>query len=65
MGVRSKTKFEVPMYEGNLNDVELIDWINVMDKHFEYENMFDDKNVLEHQALMVHHTSLECSRSRD
>ena len=48
MGVRSKTKFEVPMYEGNLNDVELIDWINVMDKNFEYENMYDDKNVLEH-----------------
>lgn len=33
------------MYEGNLNLEKLIDWISVMDKYFDYENVDEDKKV--------------------
>lgn len=33
------------MYAGSLDGEELIDWINTMDKYFEYENLADDKKV--------------------
>jgi hypothetical protein len=45
MGVSSRPKMEVPMYEGNLNVDELMDWISAMDKYFEYENVADEKKV--------------------
>jgi len=34
---------EIPMYEGSLNTEELIDWINSLDKYFDYEEETDDK----------------------
>jgi hypothetical protein len=34
-----RPKMEVPMYEGNLNVHELLDWINSMDKYFDYEEV--------------------------
>ena len=30
-------KVDVPLYEGNLNMEELMDWINSLDKYFEFE----------------------------
>jgi hypothetical protein len=45
MGVISRPRMEVPMYEGNLNVDELMDWISTMDKYFEYENVADEKKV--------------------
>jgi hypothetical protein len=45
MGVSSRPKMEVPMYEGNLNMDELMDWINTMDKYFEYENIAEKEKV--------------------
>jgi hypothetical protein len=35
--VGSMPKIEVPMYEGNLNVDELLEWINSIDKYFNYE----------------------------
>jgi hypothetical protein len=35
----AKTKIEVPMYEGNLEVEELLDWVCVMDKYFDYEDI--------------------------
>jgi hypothetical protein len=43
MGTR--TKMEVPMYEGNLNVEELLDWISALDKYFDYEEIDDEKKV--------------------
>ena len=43
MGVSSRPRMEVPLYEGNLNVDELMDWINTLDKYFEYENAPDEK----------------------
>lgn len=35
----------VPIYQGGLNPEELIDWINSMEKFFDYEETKDDKKV--------------------
>jgi hypothetical protein len=41
----ARAKIEVPMYEGNLDVEELLDWIRYMDKHFNYEDVDEEKNV--------------------
>jgi hypothetical protein len=45
--VGTKPNMEVPMYEGNLNVDELLDWINAMDKYFDYEEV-DEENKVKH-----------------
>ena len=35
MKASSRQRVEVPMYEGNLNVEELMDWINALNKYFE------------------------------
>jgi hypothetical protein len=45
--VGARPKMEVPMYEGNLNVEELLDWINAMDKYFDYEDI-DEENKVKH-----------------
>jgi hypothetical protein len=35
----------VETYDGNLNAKELIDWINTLDKYFDYEEVEEVKNV--------------------
>jgi hypothetical protein len=43
LGCRSK--IEVPMYEGNLDVEELLDWIRSMDKYFDYEDVDEERRV--------------------
>jgi hypothetical protein len=43
LGTREKK--EVPMYEGNLNVEELLDWISDFNKYFDYEEIDDEKKV--------------------
>ena len=45
LGVGSKPKLEVPMYEGSLDAKELINWISAMNKYFEYENVANEKKI--------------------
>jgi hypothetical protein len=33
-----REKIEIPMYEGNLDIEEFLDWIRAMDKYFDYES---------------------------
>ena len=40
-----RAKIEVPMYEGNLDVEELLEWISSMDKHFDYEDVDEEKKV--------------------
>jgi hypothetical protein len=40
-----RTKIEVPMYEGNLDSEELLDWIISMDKYFDYEDVDEEIKV--------------------
>jgi hypothetical protein len=41
----ARAKIEVPMYEGNLYVEELLDWIRSMEKHFDYEDVNEEKRV--------------------
>jgi hypothetical protein len=43
VGVRPKV--EVPIYEGNLNVEEFIDWINSLDNFFDYEDVDEEKKL--------------------
>jgi hypothetical protein len=40
-----RAKIEVPMYEGNLDAEEMLEWIMFMDKHFDYEDVNEEKKV--------------------
>ena len=45
LGSTSKPRIEVSAFAGGLNPEELIDWINEMNKCFDYEDMAEDKRV--------------------
>jgi hypothetical protein len=36
---------EVPMYEGNLDPEELLDWIRSKEKYFEYEYVDEERRM--------------------
>jgi hypothetical protein len=36
---------DIPMYEGNLDVEELLDWFRDLDKYFDYEDIKEDKKV--------------------
>ena len=40
-----RPKPEVPAYQGGLDANELLDWINEMDKFFDYDDRDDEKKV--------------------
>ena len=39
----SKTKMDIPTYEGSLNAEDLLDWIRALDTYFDYEDIEEDK----------------------
>ena len=41
MGARAK--MDIPVYEGNLDVEELLDWIRALDTYFDYEDVEEDK----------------------
>jgi DNA-binding transcriptional regulator WhiA len=43
MGAREK--MDIPVYEGNLDVEELLDWIRALDTYFDYEDVEEDKKV--------------------
>ena len=45
LGSAVKPKIEVSSFAGQLNPEELVDWINEMNKFFDYEEMSEDKKV--------------------
>jgi hypothetical protein len=45
--IRARVKIGVPMYEGNLEVEELLDWIRSMEKYFDYEDIKED-NMVKH-----------------
>jgi len=48
----------VPVYQGGLNPEELIDWINSMEKFFDYEEMEDEKKVKFVVTKLIGHAAL-------
>jgi hypothetical protein len=43
--IGSREKMDIPMYEGNLDVEELLDWIRALEKYFDYEDVEEDKKV--------------------
>ena len=43
--IGAREKIDIPVYEGNLDVEELLDWIRALDKHFDYEDVEEDKKV--------------------
>ena len=58
MGASSRSKVDVPTYSGGLNPEELVHWINVMDKNFDYEETLEDKKVKFSMTRLKGHASL-------
>ena len=44
-GASSGSRDFVPFYSGSLDPKELIDWINAMNKHFDYAEVKEDRQV--------------------
>ena len=45
IGERMRPKLEVPTYQGGLDVNQLLDWINEMEKLFDYDEMDDERKV--------------------
>ena len=41
----AKARMDIPVYEGNLDGEELLDWIRALDTYFDYEDIEEDKKV--------------------
>ena len=58
MKASNKPRFEVPMYEGNLNVEELMEWINALIKYFDFEEIEDKKKVKYATTRLKGHASI-------
>jgi hypothetical protein len=54
----SKTKMDIPVYEGSLNEEELLDWIRALDTYFDYEDIEEDKKVRHAVTKLKGHAAL-------
>ena len=64
----SSSRDYVPFYSGSLDPEELIDWINAMNKHFDYVEMKEDRQVRFVVTRLRGHASLWwgwCARGKD
>ena len=56
MGAREK--IDIPVYEGNLDAEELLDWIRALDTYFDYEDVEEDKKVKHVVTRLKGHATL-------
>jgi hypothetical protein len=54
----ARAKVDIPMYEGNLDAEELLDWIRSMDKYFDYEDVDKEKKVKHVVTRLKGHATL-------
>jgi hypothetical protein len=54
----SKTKMDIPIYEGSLNTEELLDWIRALNTYFDYEDIEEDKKVRHEVTKLKGHAAL-------
>jgi hypothetical protein len=54
----SKTKMDIPVYEGSLGAEELLDWIQALDTYFDYEDIEEDKKVRHAITKLKGHAAL-------
>jgi hypothetical protein len=53
-----RAMIEVPMYEGNLDDEGLLDWIRSMETYFDYEDVNGEKRVRHVVTRLKGHATL-------
>jgi hypothetical protein len=51
-------KMDIPVYEGNLDAEELLDWIQALDTYFDYEDIKEDKKVKHVVTCLKGHAAL-------
>jgi hypothetical protein len=56
--IGAREKMDIPMYEGNLDVEEMLDWFRALDKYFDYENVEEDKKVKHVVTRLKGHASL-------
>jgi hypothetical protein len=49
---------DIPVYEGNLDAEELLDWIRALDTYFDYEDIEEDKKVRHAVTRLKGHAAL-------
>jgi hypothetical protein len=54
----AKAKMDIPVYEGNLDAEELLDWIRALDTYFDYEDIEEDKKVRHAVTRLKGHAAL-------
>jgi hypothetical protein len=54
----AKAKMDIPVYEGNLDAEELLDWIRALDTYFDYEDIEEDKKVKHVVTRLKGHAAL-------
>jgi hypothetical protein len=54
----AREKINIPMYEENLDDEELLDWIISMEKYFNYEDVDEEKKVRHVVTRLKGHATL-------
>jgi hypothetical protein len=54
----ARAKMDIPVYEGNLDVEELLDWIRALDTYFEYEDVEEDKKVKHAVMRLKGHATL-------
>ena len=57
-GAGSSSRVDVPFYVGSLDPEKLIDWINAMNKHFDYVEVKEDKKAIFVVTRLRAHASL-------
>ena len=58
IGASMRPKLEVPTYQGGLDANELLDWINEMDKFFDYDKTDNEKKLKFAVTKLKGHASL-------
>lgn len=58
IGASMRPKTKVPTYQGELDANELLNWINEMDKLFDYDETDDEKKVKFAVTRLKGHASL-------
>jgi hypothetical protein len=54
----AKEKMDIPVYEGNMDAEELLDWIRALDTYFDYEYVEEDKKVKHVVSRLKGHATL-------
>jgi hypothetical protein len=49
---------DIPVYEGNLDDEEILDWIGALDTYFDYEDVEEEKKVKHVVTRLKGHATL-------